>query len=173
MGSLVVGRWAWIIALLALGCDQPIPAVPTSATATKDLVICWRDPDQGDDASNASMIHAMAKALRGAGYQVVTKGICEISLEWQLASRGHENEFDSSYREATLTVRDGSTFIDKVQLEWGPGQVPTDDPNRLAILLVNALNASAKVAQYASDNADKSASPMPSANPKQRFEPSF
>lgn len=163
----------WLAVLLVVACDHPIVAVPTTATATKGLVICWRDADQGDEGASSTLITVMAKHLRAAGYHVVTKGTCDISLEWAFASRGHDNEFDSSYREATLTVRDGSTFIDKIKLEWGPGEVPTDDSNRLAILLVNALNASAKVAEYARQNTDQRASPMPERDPKQRFEPSF
>jgi len=43
-------------------------------------------------------------------------------------------------------------------------------------LLVNALNASAKVARYAMQSAGSTgehAAPMPSRDPKQRFELSF
>jgi hypothetical protein len=160
----------WLLALLA--CETPIAAVPTMATATKDVVICWRDADEGDDGANAAITTALAKRLRGAGYHVITKGVCEVSIEWGFSSRGHDNENDSSYRQATVTLR-ADKVIDKIRLEWGPGQVPTDDADRLAILLVNAINASAKFADYAANNGIERAAPGLSADPKQRREPSF
>jgi hypothetical protein len=111
-------KWlAWLLPLVA--CETPIAAVPTMATATKDVVICWRAPDEGDDTANAAISTALASRLRGAGYHVITKGVCEVSLEWSFSSRGHENEGDSSYRQATLTLR-GDKVIDKLQLEWNP-----------------------------------------------------
>jgi hypothetical protein len=166
-------RLAW---LLLLACETPIAAVPTMATATKDVVICWRDTDDGDDGANAAISRGLAKRLRGAGYHVITKGVCEVSLEWGFSSRGHENENDSSYRAATITLR-ADKVIDNIKLEWGPGQVPTDDSDRLAILMVNAMNASAKFAEYAANNArsateDRAVPGLP-ADPKQRREPSF
>lgn len=137
-------------AALLLACDAPLPAVPTNATATKSVVVCWRDADRGDEPSNAALIESMARRLRGAGYAVVANGSCDVTLEWNVATKGWRNEDDDSYRAATLTVRAvGGTFIDKIHLEFGPGQVPANDSDRLAILLVNQLNASQKLADFA------------------------
>lgn len=138
-------------ASLAVACDHPIAAVPTNATATKSLAICWRDPDKGDDASDTTLMNALKARLSSAGYHVLTKGVCDIDLSWKLATRGHRNEDDESYREVTLTVR-GDGPLDVIRLSFGPGDVPTSEPDRLAILMVNALNASTKVADFARKN---------------------
>jgi hypothetical protein len=136
---------------LAAACDHPIAAVPTMATSTKTLAICWRDPDKGDDASDTALMNAFKSRLSSAGYHVLTKGVCDIDVSWKLSTSGHRNEDDMSYREVTLTVR-GDGPLDMIHLSYGPGDVPTSDPDRLAILMVNALNASAKVAAYAQKN---------------------
>lgn len=138
-------------ALLTGACDRPIPAVPTMATATKSLAICWREPDSADDASDTALMNAIKARLRGAGYSVLTKGVCDIDLSWKYATRGQRDEDDESYREVTLTVR-GDGPLDVIRLAFGPGDVPAKDPDRLAILMVNALNKSAKVADYARKN---------------------
>lgn len=137
--------------VFAIACDHPIAAVPTMATSTKTLAICWRDPDKGDDASDTALMNAIKSRLSSAGYHVLTKGVCDIDLSWKFSTRGHRNEDDESYREATVTVR-GDGPLDVLRLSFGPGDVPTGDPDRLAILIVNALNASAKVAEYARKN---------------------
>ncbi len=141
-----------LVALLcAIACDHPIVAVPTMATTTKTLAICWRDPDKADDQSDTALMNAFKSRLASAGYRVLTKGVCDIDVSWKLSMRGTRNEDDESYREVTLTVR-GDGPLDVIHLSFGPGDVPTNDPDRLAVLMVNALNASAKVAEYARKN---------------------
>jgi hypothetical protein len=136
-----------------IACDHPIVAVPTMATSTKSLAICWRDPDKGDDASDTALMNAIKSRLSSAGYHVLTKGVCDIDLSWKASTSGHTNEDDMSYREVQLTVR-GDGPLDVIHLSYGPGEVPASDADRLAILMVNALNASAKVAEYARKNED-------------------
>jgi hypothetical protein len=136
---------------LALACDHPIAAVPTMATSTKTLAICWRDPDKGDDSADTALMNAIKSRLSSAGYHVLTKGVCDIDVSWKLSMKGTRSEEDESYREVTMTVR-GDGPLDVIRLSFGPGEVPTKEPDRLAILMVNALNASSKVADYARKN---------------------
>jgi hypothetical protein len=154
---------ALVLAVLAIACDHPIAAVPTMATATKSLAICWRDPDKVDDASDTSLMNAIKSRLASAGYRVLTKGVCDIDFGWKFSTKGTRNEDDESYREVTLTVR-GDGPLDVIHLSFGPGEVPTSDPDRLAILVVNALNASAKVAAYARKNDHDEPSPSTSSD---------
>ena len=136
---------------LVVACDHPIAAVPTMATSTKTLAICWRDADKGDDASDTALMNAIKTRLGSAGYRVLTKGVCDIDISWKFSSRGTHGEDDMSYRDVTLTVR-GDGPLDVIHLTFNAGDVPAGDYDRLAILMVNALNASAKVAEYARKN---------------------
>ena len=133
-----------------IACDHPIIAVPTHATATKTLIVCWRDPDSGDDASDRPLMMALKAQLISSGYHVVTKGVCEIDIGYKTHARGQRNEGDDSFRDITITVRgDNNIPVDVIHLEYASGEVPADNLDRVAILMVNAINASAKLADYA------------------------
>lgn len=130
------------------GCPKPIAAVPTTATATKAIVVCWDDPSERDD--DTGFLKALKARLIGAGYDL-TSPVCDIvfsyAFEWG-SDRG-----DKYYREATLIARTGSGTVDKINLTFEyPTDVPASDTDRLAILLVNALNKSEKVAALARKN---------------------
>jgi hypothetical protein len=136
------------VALFAFACDKPIAAVPTTATATKDLTVCKHDTDEGDDAPMRGVVDAMKTRLTGAGYRLVDAN-CDIQLSFSFTTKTRDG--DSGIRDATMVVRDGNAaFVDKIHMEFQQSDVPADEPDRLAILLVNALNVSAKVGALAS-----------------------
>lgn len=138
-------RAAVLSLLLVAGCPKPLPAVPTAATATKDLQICWNDKTI-DDADRPFM-SALKKALVHAGYDLEAS-VCDATLGYHVQSASeHGREF---YKSATLTVSDSSGIVDKIHLEFSePTDVPLDEPDRLGTLLVNELNKSEKVAALA------------------------
>lgn len=147
MFRLLVALTVWCT---LAACEQPIAAVPTHATATKTLIVCWRDPDSGDDSTDRPLMMAFKARLITAGYHVITKGVCEISIGYKTQTKGYRNEDDDAFREVTITVRgDYDKPVDVIRLEFGAGEVPANNLDRLAILMVNALNASAKLAEYA------------------------
>jgi hypothetical protein len=135
-----------VVALGAAGCETPIQAVPTMATTTQGLAVCWSPPDEGDAASGTGELKkAVGARLGSAGYRLVTAGHCDLRLSWDLKSQEHNGTH--GYREVTLIMRDGKgTFVDRAHMEFLQWDVPVAEPDRLAILMVNAVNASAKVA---------------------------
>jgi hypothetical protein len=58
------GSLAASIVVACVACDHPIAAVPTLATATKDLVVCWRNPDAGDSATPPAKGDPFGKSTR-------------------------------------------------------------------------------------------------------------
>jgi hypothetical protein len=134
-----------------VACVQPLAIAPTTATGTKDLVVCWHDAeDEEDSASSEAIMNAVGKHLHEAGYRVVAKGACDIRVTWELASLGRVNENDSSYGEVRVNVRERNLdLVDTMRFVFTRGQVPTGDSDLLATVIVNAVNASPKVAAYA------------------------
>lgn len=130
----------WLVALGSLAACAKEPLVPTKALAKAS--ICWRaDELDGDTAA----LTALAPRLTGAGYSLVRTG-CDLSLA--LTTRWVKTQGYADYREVTLNVHGGSTLVDRIHLEFEPGEMALDDPDRLAIALVNALNRSTKVTEY-------------------------
>lgn len=144
-----------VVAGLA-GCPKPIPAVPTAAVATKGIVVCWDDASERDDETG--FLKAFKARLVGAGYDVTSR-VCDVvfsyGFEWSFDHGG-----DKYYKEASLTVRSGEGTVDKIKLTFEyPTDMPGTDKDRLAILLVNELNKSAKLAELARKNHDDEHSP--------------
>lgn len=132
-------------ACAAAACARPLPAVPTAAGATKTLTICWREKDEADEGA---LHDALTSRLRGAGYALSAHD-CDVGLE--IATAWKRERAHSGYERATMVVRSNDAVVDKIQMAFEPDDVPEDEPDRLAILLVNALNASAKVAALAAE----------------------
>lgn len=136
-------------------CGRPPPATPTKAEATKSLLICWGkahtegpDPeDIGAAEESIALRKAIQQRLEGAGYTLASKK-CELRVRWHDSwqSRGG----DKGYSGATLTLfTPKGEVIDTVQYELDRNHFPLEEPDRLAILFVNSINASAKVGAYA------------------------
>lgn len=135
---------AQVVALLfAPACDKPLAVSPTKAP-TAGLSVCWRDPDDGDLGIDRALRTTLANRLKAAGYVLVKRG-CDLSVSWAYTTRG--NDDDNAFRTARITVRTGDgTLLDEHDFQFGQSDLPADDADRLAIVLVNAINASPKIA---------------------------
>jgi hypothetical protein len=92
------------VLLLGLSaCPKPLPAVPTMATATKGLVVCW--DDEPAVADERPLMAALKTRLTGAGYDLTSR-ICDVQFGYSFLWR--EDEGDKYYKEASLIVRDAS-----------------------------------------------------------------
>lgn len=133
--------------LLALSCGRPIAAVPTSAGPSRGLSICWVKTDATYTGTRRALHEAIKTRLEGAGYLLVERA-CDLRLWWNWYSR-NDTTFEA-FLAVDLKVQNGSgDLIDKIRLEYGATEVPVSEPDRLAILMVNAINASSKVAAVA------------------------
>ncbi len=135
-----------VMALAIQACAPP-PAVPTRAGPTAGLSVCWQEKSE-DEVVNAPLREAMRVRLTGAGYTLVSKR-CDVRLHWRYTTnnplRGQRR-----YTSATLEIRGvGSKPIDEVYVDGARAEATFDEPDRIAIGLVNAMNASAKLAAYA------------------------
>jgi len=136
----------WMLALALAACPKPIAAVPTMATGTKGLVICWNDEEKNADQDDRAFLTALRKRLEGAGYDLSSR-ICDVTLGYHLSSVNDRG--DKGFTEASLTVSGAHGIVDKIKLSFDePTDVPTSEPDRLAILLVNAMNKSEKLAAF-------------------------
>jgi len=139
------------VILLGASCDQPLAVSPTKAVVPGQSV-CWRALDAGDAGLDRALRVAIGKRLESAGYALVPTA-CDLSVSWGYTTKGRD--FDMAFRTARLSVRGrGDAMLEHRTFEFGPSDLPIDDPDRLAIVLVNAVNASARVAAV---------SPVPSA----------
>lgn len=115
------------------------------------MTVCW-DSKLGP----GPLRPLVAYRLREAGYILVDHN-CDFALSWavrtQRQTRGvgggrgtRPGGVRAHYSKATLVaIRDG-TIVDEVHWRFGEFDIPQDEPDRLAILFVNWLNASPKVA---------------------------
>jgi len=132
-----------VAVVLVSACDRPLAVAPTKAI-TPGLSVCWREPDAGDEATDRAVRRAIGKRLKDAGY-VLTTGSCDIGVEWGYTTKGRD--YDMAFRTARLSIRGrGDALLEHRDFEFGPSDLPIEDPDRLAIVLVNAVNASRKVA---------------------------
>lgn len=116
------------------------------ATETKGLVICWNDAEKLDDDSKPFLV-AFKKRLEAAGYDL-TSSVCDVTFGYGF--RWKEDRGEKGYTEATVTISDGKAVVDRIKLEFEEvWEVPSTEPDRLAILLVNAMNKSTKLAAVA------------------------
>jgi len=115
------------------------------ATATKALVICWTVPSTASDEQKV-FLTAFKARLEGAGYDLTSR-VCDIDFAYGFGWR--EEAGDKYWREVTLVVSDGSGEVEKIKLEFEGYDFPLDKPDRLAIVLVNRLNASDTLAKLA------------------------
>lgn len=145
--------------VLFAACDRPLAVSPTKAM-TPGLSVCWREPDSGDEGTDRALRLAMGKRLEQAGY-VLTPRSCDLGVDWGYTTKGRD--YDMAFRTARLSVRGrGNKLLEHRDFEFGPSDLPIEDPDRLAIVLVNAVNASTKVA---------SLMPTPSSAPTQAAQP--
>jgi hypothetical protein len=108
------------------------------------LTVCWRPVDAGDEGLDRALRASIDLRLRGAGYVVLTRNVCDIAPTVSFVA-DHDD-----FRSVTLTIRQRSgALVDNVHLSLAEGQAPRAQPDRLAVLLVNALNASARVVALA------------------------
>lgn len=159
------------LAVMALAaCGRPPPATPTKAEATKDLLVCWYAPNEGPDPEEVgatpeavALRRSIHTRLEGAGYKLASKK-CELRVRWH--DTWKERGGDKGYTAATLTLfTPKGEVIDVVQYELERNNFPVEEPDRLAILFVNSINGSAKVAAYADKQRQQKAAPTETAAP--------
>ncbi|HEY1954425.1 MAG TPA: AgmX/PglI C-terminal domain-containing protein [Polyangiaceae bacterium] len=139
LGAVIVGAGF----LFTSACGKPLAVSPTHARAP-GLSVCWRDVDDSDLGLERPVRVAIGKRLEAAGYTLVKHG-CDLAVGWSFTTRGHGS--DTAFWGLRMTVRRGDgTLVDHGERTFGPSDLPADDPDRLAMVVVNALNASPKVA---------------------------
>ena len=147
---IIVVTAALTVILLPAAACQPPPATPTRADSTAGLSVCWRPDDAGDDEAGLVLRRALRARLETAGYKTVAGGRCDIQMQWTYtaATKGGDVSFTST----TLVVRGkGDQLIEKYRVEFMRGDAPIQEPDRVAVRLVNEMNASAKLAAYAAN----------------------
>jgi len=152
---------------LLVACGVPPPATPTKAEATKDLVVCWAAPTEGPDPEEIgvrpeaiALRRAVRKRIEEAGYTLAPKK-CDLRVRWH--DDWKERGGDKWFSKATLTMfTPKGEVIDVVEYELERRNYPVEEPDRLAILFVNSMNGSAKVAAYAEKQRQEKATPPPS-----------
>jgi hypothetical protein len=117
------------------------------ATTTRDASICWSN-ERGE------LHDHVGERLKEAGYVLVPNG-CDVRLSWSAKRHPGRNGIGRGWRSirphissANLVVRTGddSALIDELHWDFNELDVPDDDPDRLAVIFVNALSSSKKVA---------------------------
>jgi hypothetical protein len=170
--AMIFRAASWCLSLVVVlgalsACGRPPPATPTMAEATKDVVVCWSakvdgpDPDDiGLTAEQISLRHAIERRLTGAGYALSHKK-CDVRIRWNNTwgrARGEER----SYHASTLTLfTPKGEVIDVVQYEFERDHFPVEEPDRLAIMFVNSMNASPKMSAFAARRRSEKTSSQP------------
>jgi hypothetical protein len=136
---------SWILVItaglaLSSACVTPIPAVPDQAIATRGMRVCWRPTDEGDEYVQQRLRTAFGQRLQGAGYVLVGQA-CDFQVSWSFSTERFRGPGSFTRAVAVLRTRSGD-FLDKVKLEFMSGEAPVDEPDRIAILLVNGINNS-------------------------------
>lgn len=143
-----------LFAIVIAGCTKPAIEPTSAPAATKSVVVCWRDrPEESGD--KGALREAVGSRLRSAGYNL-QKNDCALGIKWTFKEDMRNGTH--VYSSATLTLLDSEKKeVETMQFEIERHHVPVSEPERLATLFVNAMNASAKLADYAAARA-KSAS---------------
>ena len=148
----------------AVACGPPPPPVPSHADATAGLRISIGDGDKveylgtGDDAARddetakamAAAQHALVTRLESAGYVVVTgKGPWDLTASTTFTIKRVRHE-DPAFGRARIRLRDRKgNVIDEITLEYRNNTAPTAEPDRVAVSLVNEMNSSLKLSNFA------------------------
>jgi hypothetical protein len=110
----------------------------------KGLSVCWREPDQGDEGVSRALRITLGQRLVAAGYELVHSR-CDLHLDWGF--HVHGPSYDKAFRSARLIIRTRDEVVEKLKFEFSATDAPANESDRLAIILVNAINASPKVAR--------------------------
>jgi hypothetical protein len=138
-------RWILLPLLLGgLGCAETPAPVLRQATTTRGLKICWRADDEGDDAVGRALRAALTQRLGQAGYVLVPSS-CDFHLAYTSTTQWRHPPGWFAQVRVVLRSRSGS-FLDKLVLNFNPYDVSADDFDQIAILVVNGLNDSPKLA---------------------------
>jgi len=155
-----------VIAALAgtVACGPPPAPVPSHADATAGLRISIVDGDKveylgtGDDAARddetktfmAGAQHALVTRLESSGYVVVTgKGAWDLTATTQFSIKRPPHE-DAAFGRARIRLRDRKgNVIDEITLEYRNHTAPAAEPDRVAVSLVNEMNSSLKLSNFA------------------------
>lgn len=161
-----------LMAVAALGvgaCTNAIEAVPREARATRGLRVCWDSRNEGEDDAAFALKQAIGTRLAGAGY-VLVPNRCDFRVSWTTKWQEHRDGAHPWYTRVGIVLRTPSgTFLDSLTLEYLQGQVPVEEPDRMAILMVNAINDSTRLAPGARDPIGPALQllPAPSATSKE------
>jgi hypothetical protein len=153
----MAARWVITFAFLSVGCIEQRPAIPTTATTTSGMKVCWLSSQEREalgvavttkyDNGSAALYDALERRLQGAGYVLVQAG-CDLSLGWHFQRLVPVSSLGDEV--GTMIVRDNhNRLLDTFRVEFFRYDVPLHDPDRLAIWWVNAINSSPAVAQFA------------------------
>ena len=137
-------------ALASLLACAPAPQAPNHADATGGLSVCFNKEDSEDETvGGPALRRALGTRLEGAGYKLVEKGRCDVRLRWNFTTTTRGG--DTSYTSVSFVIR-GRTedVLERIKVERNRGDAPIESPDLIAIPIVNAMNASPKLAAYAS-----------------------
>jgi hypothetical protein len=134
---------------------KPTPLTPTSADATKGMSVCWKSVEESSDAASseesAKLRRAIGERLEAAGYTLVAKD-CDLRLAWAYTTAQRNDGSDFRSISVTIKARKEDRILDLVKLHLDPDMAPIDQPERVAIPVVNAMNASPRLATYAKEH---------------------
>jgi hypothetical protein len=166
-----VAAWLALLGAAAAGCNEGTPLAVSPTKAPKSgLSVCWRAADAAGRGLNHDVRAAIGKQLEAAGYRVVPR---ECDLRLSLNYTLEDGASGLSFRAAQLAVRDRDrALLFDESFKFGSDDVPIGRPDRLAIVLVNAMNASSKVAGIvpAATPQKAAASPPADANASGAFD---
>jgi hypothetical protein len=182
-GPLAMMKIGWLAtSVFCVGifaCAKPTPLTPTSADATKGMSVCWKSIEESSSAAPSSdatttttttatttgdeslkLRRAIGERLESAGYTLVAKD-CDLRLAWAYTTATRNEGSDFRSISVTIKARKEDRILDLVKLHLDPDAAPIDQPDRVAIPVVNAMNASPRLATYAKEHPRGSASSSP------------
>jgi hypothetical protein len=158
-----------VIVALALGtaaCAPPPPPVLVHAESTAGLRVRItekpeylgtgeneeRDADRRQAFTGAH--RALMARLTAAGYVVVDKAPYDLSAGTSFSIKKLRRE-DPAFAKARLRLKDRKgNLVDEITLEFHGRVAPANEPDRVAVSLVNEMNKSPKLVTFARNRAN-------------------
>jgi hypothetical protein len=159
------------------GCGGTLPPpVLTHADQTTGLRVRIADKsdylgngenEEHDDENRKAIAgaqHALVLRLQEAGYVVAEKGPYDVSAGTSFSIKRPRHE-DAAFARARLRLKDRKgEVVEEITMEFRNHAVPAAEPDRVAVILVNELNKSPKVAALVKKR-DPAASAEPAPAP--------
>lgn len=125
------------------------------------MSICWKsteespsnDPSAAETPTDesAKLRRALGERLEAAGYTLVAKD-CDLRLAWAYTTATRNEGSDFRSISVTIKARKEDRILDLVKIHLDPDAAPIHQPDRVAIPVVNAMNASPRLATYAKEH---------------------